>query len=108
MNHIASRYVSISGHYIPSPLYLCEVEVLSPAVSQIAQSQCGEEEGILVFNNMCLFINKEGKMMPFNEAENYCREKELSLPHQQLEEDAAVYKYVKYSSGTIRFKVQLD
>ena len=108
MNHIASRYVSISGHYIPSPLYLCEVEVLSPAVSQIAQSQCGEEEGILVFNNMCLFISKEGEMMTFTEAENYCREKKLSLPHQQLEEDVTVYKYVKYSSGTIRFKVQLD
>ena len=89
--------MSISAHYIPSPLYLCEVEVLSPAVSQIAQSQCGEEEGIMVFNNMCLFINKEGKMMTFNEGENYCSEKGLGLPHQQSEEDATVYEYVKYS-----------
>ena len=82
---------------LPSPLYLCEVEVLSPGAAQIALAQCGAsvEKGLMVFNNMCLFINEEGKEMTFNEGKNFCEEKGMGLLHKKTENIVPVYEFVK-------------
>ena len=95
--------MSISAYNLPSPLYLCEVEVLSPATTKIALAQCGAsvEKGVMVFNNMCLFINEEGKEMTFNEGTNFCKYKGMGLLHKQTENIVPVYKFVKYYSSTL-------
>lgn len=99
--NILSRYVSISVHSIPSPIYLCEVEILSPVAEQIALAQCGAEEeadmvGIKVINNMCVFIDKERNKVTFKEAENICKKKGMRLLNKETGKDAAVYEFVKY------------
>ena len=102
--------MSISAYNLPSPLYLCEVEVLSPAAAQIALAHCGAsvEKGIMVFNNMCLFINEEGKEMTFNEGKNFCEEKGMGLLHKKTENVVPVYKFVKYYSPTLFLFFQIN
>ena len=87
-------------HSIPSPIYLCEVEILSPTAEQIDLVQCGAEEddmvGIQVINNMCVFIGKERNKVTFKEAENICEKKGMRLLNKETEKEAAVYEFVKY------------
>ena len=91
--------MSISAHSLSSPLYLCEVEVLTPVAGQVDIHQCKRNlvsgDGVIVYNNMCVFLNIEGRKMTFKEGSKFCQEKGFSLLNKQTEKDAAVYDFVK-------------
>jgi hypothetical protein len=89
------------------PPYLCEVEVLSPGVAQISLAQCGAsvERGVIVFNNMCLFINEEGKEMTFNEGTDLSKEKGMGLLHKKTENIvplSTTHQHYFFSSESIK------
>ena len=90
--------MSISAHSLSSPLYLCEVEVMSPAADHVALAQCGEgagqEDGATVYRNTCMLLQAEHKMN-FSEGLEFCQKKGMVLLHNQTELDAPAYEFVK-------------
>ena len=98
MSMLNCRFVSISASSIKSPLYLCEVEVLSPLVEHVALAQCGDgagqDQGVIVYSNTCLVVQAKQKM-DFIEGQQFCREKGMVLLHNETQADSLAYEFVK-------------
>ena len=97
-NHLLPRYVSIPAHSISSPLYLCELEVLSPVADHIALDQCGdgagELEDVTVYSNTCMVLQAKQKMN-FSHGLEFCQKKRMAVLHNMTVEDALAYDFVK-------------
>ena len=90
--------MSISAHSISSPLYLCEVEVLSPVTDHIDLAQCGDEAGqledVTVYSNTCMVLQAKQKMN-FSHGLEFCQKKRMAVLHNMTVEDALAYDFVK-------------
>ena len=90
--------MSISAHSISSPLYLCEVEVLSPVADHIALDQCrdgaGELEDVTVYSNTCMVLQAKQKMN-FSQGLEFCQKKGMAILHNKTAGDALAYQFVK-------------
>ena len=90
--------MSISAPGISSPLYLCEVEVLSPVTDHIDLAQCGDEAGqledVTVYSNTCMVLQAKQKMN-FSQGLEFFQKKGMALLHNKTVEDALAYEFVK-------------
>ena len=87
----------ISSHSLRSPLYLCEVEVLSPLGDQVALQQCGDhavQEGAIVYSNTCLVVQVDNKMN-YMEGKEFCARKGMFLLHNETQSDYESYEFIR-------------
>ena len=88
---VGGRYVSVSLHSTPHPLYLCELEVLCDASQQVSVGQCGEAE---VHANTCLSTQHRNKLS-FTESLELCEENQMSIIHNHTEVGSRAYTFVR-------------
>ena len=93
-----SRYVSLSVYSPSSPLYLCEISVLSEAGEVVSPTQCTQqrEESRLtqVHANTCLVIQDTDKMN-FLSSLKMCHDYNMSLIHNSSTKGGLTYNFVR-------------